>query len=240
MSGKDNVVADTLSRVEVIQKTPDFEQLAKSQLKDPEILKILEGSMQSSLTLVKVKIPGSLSTVYCDESTPVMRPYVTEPFKEQVFKALHGLSHPGIKTTVKMVTEKYVWLNIKKDCRKWVQACIPCQKAKVFKHTATETGDFLGPTRRFQHIHMDIVGPLPVSKVYKYCLTIIDRFTRWTEALPIPDISAETVARQLFMNWIARYGTPTRITTDQDRQFESELFNDLAKLMGSSYLRTTA
>ncbi|XP_011858206.1 PREDICTED: uncharacterized protein LOC105555773, partial [Vollenhovia emeryi] len=60
------------------------------------------------------------------------------------------------------------------------------------------------------------------------------------QALPIPDITAETVGKQLFTNWIARYGTPSRITTDQGRQFESDLFKRLTQLTGSTHLRTTA
>lgn len=67
----------------------------------------------------------------------------------------------------------------------------------------------------------------------------MDRFSRWPEVFPITDMKAETVAREFYNGWICRFGVPAKVTTDQGRQFESELFRELSKLMGSERQRTT-
>ena len=51
----------------------------------------------------------------------------------------------------------------------------------------------------------------------------VDRFTCWPEAVPLPDMLAETVARAFVTHWISRFAIPSKVTTDRDRQFESML-----------------
>ncbi|CAK9811170.1 Transposon Tf2-6 polyprotein [Anthophora plagiata] len=238
VSGKNNEVADALSRVESIAQI-DYDQLAESQETNEELKELLEAS-DTSLCLKRMKIPGSSKDIFCDVSTDRVRPFVTQPFRRRAFLALHGLAHPGIKATTKLVKQRFIWPSIERDCREWSRSCLECQRAKITRHSSAPVGNFSAPSTRFEHIHIDLVGPLPVSRGKRYCLTCVDRFTRWPEVIPLENIEAETVALAFVDGWIARFGTPLRVTTDQGRQFESRLFAELSKLLGTTHLRTTA
>ena len=172
-------------------------------------------------------------------STGVPRPYVPSELCHTVFGAFHSL-HPSIRATQCRITARYVWPNINRDIRKWTQICLKCQQCKVQKHTVTPLGTFATPGIRFDNIHIDNVGPLPPCNGYTYILTCIDCFTRWPEAIPIREITAETVAQAFLSGWIARYGVPSTITTDCGRQFESALWQQLMQLLGSKCIQTTS
>jgi len=230
ISGQDNVVADALSRVEVITAPVTHEALAAAQENDDELWILLVST--TALQLERILIPGTSVELYCDTSSGKPCPYAPSPHRRQIFNSLHSLSHPGIKATTKLVSQRFVWPAIHKDCRTCARACQPCQRSKVSRHTITLVGNFTLHPARFLHIHIDIVGPLPSSAGFQYCITAVDRFMGWPEAFPIPYITAETVSRALLSSWIASFGCPQTITTDQGRQFESQLFHSLVKMCG--------
>lgn len=240
LPGDENVVADALSRISSVDfpNKVDYQMLANKQLMDPE-LEVLRGP-ESNLVFKDIVLPGTDCKVACDVSTEVVRPYIPLEFRRQIFNSVHNLAHPGIRSTVHLVKSRFVWKDLRKDCAHWVRTCVQCQRSKVTRHTKAPLGTFPEPDDRFKVVHMDIVGPLPPSRGQRYCLTCVDRWTRWPEAIPIPDQSAETVATAFFSGWISRFGCPQTIVTDQGAQFESQLVRQFSHLLGSAKSRTTA
>lgn len=238
VSGEDNKVADALSRVEAITcPTPlDYTELAKKQDQDEELKTIAN---KGKYLFKKIAIPHTTAKVTCEMTSSTARPYLPPDFRKVAFHAIHDLSHPGIRATRKLVTARYWWPSMNSDVNEWTRTCDACQRAKVQQHTKTPIASFQ-QADRLEHVHIDIVGPLPISDGYRYLLTMIDRATKWPEACPLEDITAEKVANAFYDGWIARFGCPVTITTDQGRQFESDLFNKLMQRMGIHRTRTTA
>ena len=102
--------------------------------------------------------------------------------------------------TVKLVIQRYMWLSVKSDCRKWARAC---KRAKISKHASSPVGTFVSPSSRIEHIHIDLVEPLPMSQGFRYCLTCVNRFSRWPEVISMDNMDAPTIAKVLITGWIS-------------------------------------
>ena len=180
------------------------------------------------------------NSISCDISTGRPRPLVPDTWQRTVFDAVHDLSHPSIRATKQLVAAKCVWPGLRKQIGIWAKTCLRCQAAKVHRHTTAPLNQFVPATRRFDHIHVDILGPLPPSQNYRYLLTVVDRFTRWPEAIPLVDTQTTTCAKALALQWIARFGLPAELTSDKGSQFTSELWATMSQLNGTRLHRTTA
>ncbi|GBM85580.1 Gag-Pol polyprotein [Araneus ventricosus] len=121
-----------------------------------------------------------------------------------------------------------------------VNSCVKYQRAKVTRHTKSPIGTFALPDAFFAHIHIDFIGPLPPSDGNQFCMTIIDRLTRWPEVSPTPDMTAETTARALMHGWIPKFGCPAAITTDRGTNFQSNLFRELTRMLGCNKIRSSS
>ena len=127
-----------------------------------------------------------------------------------------------------------------KDARIFAQQCLPYQAAKISRHVHLQPAAIAVPGRRFEHVHVDLVGPLPTSSGYSYLFTIVDRTTRWPEAIPLAGVTAADCAAALFNGWIQRFGVPAQITSDRGAQFTSALWSSLCNILGIHHVPTIA
>jgi hypothetical protein len=89
-------------------------------------------------------------------------------------------------------------------------------------------------------VALDILGPLPeTDNGNLYVLVIGDYFSKWVEVLPLPNQTAETVAKAFVDEFVSRFGAPKEIHSDQGRNFESKVFAEVLRLLGVSKTRTT-
>ena len=81
-------------------------------------------------------------------------------------------------------------------------------------------------------IGINIMGPLPISNHGNNCVIVVgDYFTCWIKAYAIPDQQAETTAKTLVNEFMSRFGIPLEMHIDQGRNFESQLFKEVCRML---------
>lgn len=240
LPGHSNPVADALSRIQIqsVHLGIDYNELSSAQIRDPEMAAYRTAS--TGLCWADVPVGDDGLTLLCDTSTGRPRPLIPQDLRRKVFDIVHGLAHPSGRSTAKLLKQKFVWHGINRDARNWSRHCISCQTSKVTRHTESGIGHFPQPKRRFGHIHVDIVGPLPPSEGANYLFTSTERSTRWPEAIPMSEATAQACAEALLHGWVSRFGVPDDITSDRGPAFISHLWTALGQLMGTTIHRTTA
>jgi hypothetical protein len=213
----------------------DFSAIAAAQTSCPDV-----ASMRASTALSIVSKPMGEHQLLGDESTGEFRPLLPPQFREAAFLSSHGIAHPGIQATCRLVSSRFCWPHMSKQVAIMARSCLHCQCSKVHRHVHLQPEQIEIPRRRFAHIHVHLVGPLPRSAGFSYLLTILDRTSRWPEAVPLAAVSAADCAAGFFHGWVQRFGLPATITSDRGPQFASSLWSALCSLLNISHLQTTA
>jgi len=152
----------------------------------------------------------------------------------------NAAGHLGFKKSASAVQAWAYWPTWSTDLAMHIKRCRPCSqyhRGALPRHAEMQTPTAGEPWER---ISLDITGPHPKSsKQNQYILTIVDHFSKWAEAIPLPNHTAPTVARALMVNVISQFGAPLQLLTDRGTEFESELFSNLMQWLGVEKLRTT-
>jgi transposase InsO family protein len=177
--------------------------------------------------------------VLCDVSRGTARPVILTQDRNTVFLAVHSLAHPGTRATRRILSSQVVWRGMASDIAAWCRDCQDCCKAKVTAQPSAPIQPIPVPARRFSHIHVDIVGPLPASAAgFQFVLTIIARTTRWVEAIPLPNIEEATCSEDFVSDWLSRFRVPATVLTDKGTQFCSATWSDMCRKMGIHHITT--
>jgi Integrase zinc binding domain len=185
--------ADTLATSQpFIAAIPDLAAFTATQRTCPDV-----GLMRQLPSLdIVCRLVGTVY-LFGDVSTPLFRPLVPLPFRRSIFDGLHNAGHPGVRATRRLISSRFVWPSVAQQVNEWARQCIACQRAKTTVHPQPPPATLPVPVHRFSHVNIDLVGPLPMSCGYTHLLTIINRSSRWPEAVPISSTTDAACARFL-------------------------------------------
>ena len=152
----------------------------------------------------------------------------------------HIGAHSGVKRTINKLKQRYVWKGMNKMVKNYINKCESCTRNKQIRHSKEKMVITNTPSRSFETIAIDTVGPLRISNDQRYILTIQCELTKYVEAIPMPNKEAKTVAKALVENIILKYGNFKNIKTDLGTEFMNEIIKNICQLFKINHLTSTA
>ena len=152
--------------------------------------------------------------------------------------------HLGVKKTLHKLQRVCWWAGMRVEIMGYVHSCVECQR---IKHSQQKPAGLLLPlpipSRPYETITMDFVGPLPVSgeRQYDYLFTVVDKFSKRVNLLPChKTIDAHQTARWLIDNVVRQHGLPSSIISDRDPRWTGVLWTKLFAAMGTKLKRSSS
>ena len=160
-------------------------------------------------------------------------------YRTKAMKGLHNdLGHLGVERAVTLVRPRFYWPKMVSDVEEWIRCCERCVTHKTPTKISAPLVN-ISTTYPLELVCIDFLKLEQDRSGAQYILVITDHFSRYAQAYPTKDKSSRTVARLLWEKYFLHYGLPTRLHSDQGREFDNKLIKELTGMLGISKLRTT-
>ena len=152
------------------------------------------------------------------------------------------LGHFGARKTTDYIRRAFWWPTLVKDVEKYCESCGVCQTSKT--RNLPPVGllhNMPIPTRPWEMVGMDFVGPFPKSHGCDYLWVVICLLTSMVHLIPISvTITARELAFQYLSNIVRLHGMAKAIISDRDSKFTSIFWRELHRLVGTKLRMSTA
>ncbi|GFU05680.1 retrovirus-related Pol polyprotein from transposon 412 [Trichonephila clavipes] len=230
------------------------EQFIKEQREDPElghIYRYLENPDDGSVNATLCEnwsqdfklINGLLFYAKYFSNLGELRVYIPGSLRKKKMKEFHDLplaGHLGKRKTYLKLRDTCYFPFMRKYIFEYVSTCDRCQKFNY--KNALPAGRLMPIVSKYPNeiVTLDLLGPYPASRPerYKFILVITDHFTKWCELIPLRKASAQTIANAFFDTYIARYGAPISLISDNGPQFISGVFEHLSHRLDIKHMKT--
>jgi len=171
-----------------------------------------------------------------------------EELRREVVKQYHdSLSggHPGHFKTLELIQHYYWWPGMTVFVKNYVAGCAICQQMKINTHPSSPG---LIPikgqknAKPFSQVTCDFITDLPESDGFDSLMVMVDHgSTKGLISIPCNKTIDATLMAQNYIDYVYQhFGLPDSFLSDHSPQFSSQVFREMARLLGIKTLRSTA
>lgn len=179
-----------------------------------------------------------------DQRLDAERLFIPESLKDYIVSSFHDKSESGghfnWKKTLSKISRRYYWPKMHIFIKEKCMSCEICQR----KRTNLRNREILNPVHVkaiFAVTHLDLNGPIHRSRSgMQHIMCVIDHYSKFAICTALPDCTAITVAKALMNECILKYGTMTKLVTDNASYLRGDLMKELTRLMGVNHHFTSA
>jgi len=152
-----------------------------------------------------------------------------------------GYGHLGANRMLETVRLRYFWSRVDKDILEHTSKCINCKLRKSYQRRPKVPVMKYDDTRRpLDRVHIDLTGPLPVTKAKnKYIMVIKDYLTKYVWLVPLKSKGSVEVAEAFVGEFVCQAGIPGRVVSDKGNEFVNQLLKDVSRILGINRVSTT-
>jgi hypothetical protein len=243
IQGKENVVADALSRrrheVSMLSLSTDLRSQILQSLSSDTLYQEVKAELETGRALDGRFLGYSLESdgllrhqgrIYVPLSNNLRRVIMVEAHRAPYS------AHPGVKKMYSDLRQLYFWSGMKRDIADFVARCLECQRVKAeHHHPAGLLQPHLIPEWKWDTISMDFIVGLPVTyRRHDAIMVTVDKLTKVAHFSPMQSSYTATSVARVFMKDIVRlHGVPRKIISDRDPVFTSEFWTSLQHALGT-------
>ena len=143
----------------------------------------------------------------------------------------HDDSHLGEHKSVAKARQYFYWPTLLKDVLRYVKSCRSCQQYKRHGAIVHHWKDLPPVEDNGQRIAIDVIDLYGSRSGFRYCLTVINHFSRYLRIYPLRNKTTRAVA-VAFKQDLCRFGVPHLVIMDNGGEFTSAEFKDLCRKAG--------
>ena len=160
-------------------------------------------------------------------------------FRKQALKGLHDdMGHLGRDRTLDLTRDRFFWPYMSSDVEKWIKRCNMCilRKSPVNIRAPLVS---IKTSQPMELVCMDYLTLESSKGGYENILVIVDHFTKYAQAIPTKNQTAQTTANALFYSFLVHYGFLKRLHSDCGKSFVCHVIEELCKITGIERSTTT-